>query len=574
MMRLGAALALACVMCALVARAAPAAAPAPAPPDRADPCAKAGRDSCGTAGVGFYKVYRYGVRWFGDFRHVISGEANAFCLDLGLWYASPAYRYRPASAAVPLRNKAGVAVPAGKQARMAYAIWAYGRSARPRQQAAAMLYVHTLMGDGRPGELDPAALGRPVAVLYRRIAGAATRYRGPYRIEARLPDKLTVGEQTIATIRVISAEGEPLRYVRLTLSATGADVPFPHVRTNGSGRAVAALTPTAVGVRLGVVTEPLASSRPRVFVPTSAAAAANGQRLAAPSSARVSTTVSAQAQPVVVAAVSSQIVRPRSSIFERVGVEGLGGATARVEVALFGPFATRRAVSCTRRVHWRGLLTVSASGAVSSPPVELAQAGFYSYRVHLLGTPAFQSSTSDCALASSTSLVVPRIVAGRGDVAGRARVSGAGGRTPVRVRVPSLRISAAVVPAGIDVVHGVLGLPSSIARASWWRDGAAPGGGSGAILIAGHVDSANKGAGAFFKLHRAHAGDLVRVATAGGHSYVYRVASVRIYRKRVLPTTVFSASGPPRLVLVTCGGRFDKTRRHYPDNVVVTAVPV
>jgi hypothetical protein len=437
-----------------------------------------------------------------------------------------------------------------------------------------MLYVHKLMGDGRPGELDPAALGRPVAVLYRRIAGAAARYRGPYKIEARFPGKLTVGEQTIVPIRVLSAEGKPLRYVRLTLSAAGAHIPFPRMRTNGSGRVAAALTPTAAGVRLSIVTEPLAASRPRIFVPTSAAAAANGQRLAAPRSERVSTSVSGQARPVVVTAVSSQIVRPGSSIFDRVGVEGLGGATGQVEVALFGPFATRRAISCTRRAHWRGLLTVSGKGAIRSPPVEVAQAGFYSYRVQLLSTRAFRSSTSECALASSTSLVVPRIVAGRGDLAGRARASSVAGRTPVSVRVPSLGISAAVVPAGIDVVHGVLGLPSSIARASWWRDGAAPGGGSGAILIAGHVDSASKGPGAFFKLHRAHAGDLVRVATAGGGSYVYRVTSVRTYRKSVLPTTVYSVSGPPRLVLVTCGGRFDPASGHYPDNVVLTAVPI
>ena len=113
------------------------------------------------------------------------------------------------------------------------------------------------------------------------------------------------------------------------------------------------------------------------------------------------------------------------------------------------------------------------------------------------------------------------------------------------------------MPAGIDVVHGVLGLPSSIKRASWWRDGAAPGGHSGAILIAGHVDSASAGAGAFFKLHRARAGDLVRVAAADGGTYSYRVASVRTYRKSALPTSIYSTKGRARLVLVTCGGRFD-----------------
>jgi hypothetical protein len=138
----------------------------------------------------------------------------------------------------------------------------------------------------------------------------------------------------------------------------------------------------------------------------------------------------------------------------------------------------------------------------------------------------------------------------------------------------SVGIKAPVVPVGIDVVHGVLGLPSNIARAGWWRDGAAPGDRSGAMLIAGHVDSAGAGPGAFFRLHNARVGAPVRVATAGGRSFLYRVASVRNYGKRALPTSIFAAGGPPRLVLVTCGGRFDPARGHYPDNVVLVAVPV
>jgi hypothetical protein len=37
---------------------------------------------------------------------------------------------------------------------------------------------------------------------------------------------------------------------------------------------------------------------------------------------------------------------------------------------------------------------------------------------------------------------------------------------------------------------------------------------------------------------------------------------------------VFDRRGPARLVLVTCGGRFDTTTKHFLDNIVVTAVPV
>jgi hypothetical protein len=571
-MRLGGSLALVVVVCALVSLAAPAASFAAVPRDRSDPCATAGRDSCGTTGVGFYKIYRYGVRWFGDFRDVITSETHSFCLDLGFWYGSPAYRYRPTSAAL-LRNKDGAAVSAEKQARMAYAIWEYGRSRRPRRQAAVMLYVHALMGDGRPGELNPAALGPPLVALYRRIAGAATRYRGPYQIDARFADTLRVGQETTATIRVLSAEGNALRYVRLTLSADGAEVPYRHVRTDGSGLVVVALTPMAVSVRLRVATEPLASSRPRVFVPTSAAAADNGQRLAAPSSERVSTSVSRRARPLMVATASSEIVRPGSPIFDRIRVEGLSGATGRVEVELFGPSASRQTISCTRRPYWRGRLTVAGDTEVRSPPVEVTQAGFYAYRVHLVGTATIPGSTTDCALASETLLAAPRIVAGGGDLTEGVRAPSVGGRTPVRVRIPSLGISTLVVPSGIDVAHGVLGLPSRIERAGWWRDGAAPGGRSGAILIAGHVDSASAGAGAFFKLHRARAGDLVRVTTADKGTFTYRVVSVRMYHKPVLPTSVYSRNGPPRLVLVTCGGQFDPAGRHYEDNVVLTAIP-
>jgi hypothetical protein len=561
------------VACAVVGLAAPAGSLAAVPSNRADPCAHAGRDSCGTTGVGFYKTYRYGVRWFGDFRRVVPGETHTFCLDLRFWYGSRAYRYRSARVA-QLRNKDGAPVSAAKQAQMAYALWEYGRSEQPRRQAAVMLYVHRLMGDGRVGEVNPAALGPGVVSFYGRIARTARRYHGPYRIEARLSAALTVGQPARATVRILSAEGNALPGVGLTISADGADTRSRHVRTDGSGSAAIALVPTAVGVRLRVATEPLPSSRPRIFVPTSGAAAENGQRLAAPSSQSSSTTVSGRAQPVVAAAVSSQVVRAGSPIFDRVRVEGLGGVPGQVDVELFGPFAGRRDISCSGRPYSTRRLAVAGNGERRSPLVDLVKAGFYTYRVHLLGTPTISGSTTECGLASGTSLATPTIVAGRGDVAGRVRVAGAGGRTPVSVRVPSVRINARVVPVGIDVAHGVLGLPSNIERAGWWRDGTAPGAAAGAILIAGHVDSARAGAGAFFRLHSARVGALVRVATAGGRAYVYRVASVRKYRKSALPTSVFTPGGPARLVLVTCGGRFDPASGHYEDNVVLVAVPV
>ena len=100
-----------------------------------------------------------------------------------------------------------------------------------------------------------------------------------------------------------------------------------------------------------------------------------------------------------------------------------------------------------------------------------------------------------------------------------------------------------------------------------------PGAKSGAVLIAGHVDSAKAGAGAFFRLKDARAGDLIQVTTQNGRTFTYKVTSVQTMLKKDLPTSIYSRTGKPRLVLVTCGGPFDSSAGHYRDNVVVTAVP-
>ena len=81
------------------------------------------------------------------------------------------------------------------------------------------------------------------------------------------------------------------------------------------------------------------------------------------------------------------------------------------------------------------------------------------------------------------------------------------------------------------------------------------------------------GPGAFYSLHEAREGDAVRIRTADGRTFTYRVTAVRSYRKNALPASIFSSAGRPRLVLVTCGGPFNPSTGHYRDNVVLTAVP-
>jgi hypothetical protein len=659
---------------------------AASPPDPDDPCSRAGRDSCGTVGVGFYGNYRYGLRWFGDYSRAVAGQAHAFCLDLRFWYASRDYRYRLQTRA--LSNRDGARVSAERERRIAYAIWRFGRSRDSARQAAVMLYVHTMMGDGRPGELDPAAVG--AAPLYRRIARDTARYHGPYRVTVDLPSRLIVDQPATAAVRVRAAHGKPLPYVRVTLAAVGADGPPPHLRTNADGVARVRLTPsTTAGLRLRVQTEPLAAPRLKVFAPTVAAARANGQRLAVPAAQPVAATIArtdvhavpqittrastqtaapgssitdtvsvsgvgqstvsvrvglwgpfatrgaitcsgvpywsgtivahgngssptppvrleragyyafrekitaqpqitafatrcgeieettfVHAHPSLTTVVSAQLARPGSQIADRIRVHGLGRTPAAVEVELFGPFASRASINCTyRHLRWHGRITVTGNGETRSPAVTVAHAGFYAYRERLIGTSLIAGSTTPCALERETTLATPRIVTGRGDSAVYAPAHGAGAATPVRVIIPSLGIAAPISPSAIDVTRGVLGIPTDIHRVGWWRDGSTPVNRRGAILLAGHRDSARAGAGAFFKLAAARPGELIQLATARGAGFTYRVASVRVYPKAGLPATIYATDGPPRLVLVTCGGPFNATTGHYRDNVVVTAVP-
>ena len=102
------------------------------------------------------------------------------------------------------------------------------------------------------------------------------------------------------------------------------------------------------------------------------------------------------------------------------------------------------------------------------------------------------------------------------------------------MKLARLGIDAPVSAIGIDMKSGALGIPENIKRVGWWRDGATPGDEAGTALLAGHVDSAKAGAGAFYALKSARRGDTVTV-TQGGKTLRYRVTTIKIMRKAALP---------------------------------------
>ncbi|WP_233158328.1 class F sortase [Actinokineospora bangkokensis] len=152
---------------------------------------------------------------------------------------------------------------------------------------------------------------------------------------------------------------------------------------------------------------------------------------------------------------------------------------------------------------------------------------------------------------------------------------------------PPARQPAGQKPGTVRLAHGgtatlvrqelgpdaTLPVPTSLREATWW--GAGLDSGTGATVLAGHVNWRGQ-VGPFAELWAAKVGDAVSVVGADGRTYAYRIAKVDEVRKEGLPQRaeeLFGQTGPHRLVLVTCGGRWVGGHDGYESNLVVTAVP-
>jgi hypothetical protein len=143
---------------------------------------------------------------------------------------------------------------------------------------------------------------------------------------------------------------------------------------------------------------------------------------------------------------------------------------------------------------------------------------------------------------------------------------------PVRLRIPSLEVDAAVLGVGTDEITHELDVPPDETLVTWYEHGPSPGG-RGSAMLAGHVDYDGR-AGVFYRLRWLDPGQEFEVGYEDGTSRTFEVVGRQQYEKDRLPTTqLFSEDGDPTVVLITCGGEFDEGRRSYSDNLVVYATP-
>jgi hypothetical protein len=167
-----------------------------------------------------------------------------------------------------------------------------------------------------------------------------------------------------------------------------------------------------------------------------------------------------------------------------------------------------------------------------------------------------------------------------GDIAGAIRTLppasssptlAAAGPQPVELHIDALAVSGApVVPVGV-LPSGELEVPAA-SEVGWYRYGPGPGE-PGAMVMAAHIayDGVD---GVFADLAELAPGATVEVVLEDQRVVTYVVTELTSYAKTALPREeIFGPGGESRLVLISCGGRFDPMARSYDSNVVAYAQP-
>jgi hypothetical protein len=147
---------------------------------------------------------------------------------------------------------------------------------------------------------------------------------------------------------------------------------------------------------------------------------------------------------------------------------------------------------------------------------------------------------------------------------------------PLQLRIAGIDVEARVVAVGIEP-NGAMEIPEDVREVGWYDPdglGVRPGT-LGTAVFASHVDSRSQGRGVLFELRRMRVDDTFEIDLEDGTTQTWRITEVAQIPKTAMPLSeIFTWAGPSRVVIITCGGEFDRARGSYVDNIVVYAEPL
>jgi len=180
--------------------------------------------------------------------------------------------------------------------------------------------------------------------------------------------------------------------------------------------------------------------------------------------------------------------------------------------------------------------------------------------------PAIATVGSPTARASATPSPAPS--AGPNDLLRQALAIVAPAKPPVRLKIPTINVDAAVEQVGVDS-QGRVAAPARTDNVGWYKLGTAPGDAGDAVMD-GHLDWYD-GPAVFWRLGKMKVGDQIMVLREDGTQAKFVVDATSVMPYDASTDGLFTKSGPPALTLITCAGTWDRQRGTYLQRLVVHA---
>lgn len=141
---------------------------------------------------------------------------------------------------------------------------------------------------------------------------------------------------------------------------------------------------------------------------------------------------------------------------------------------------------------------------------------------------------------------------------------------PKRITIPQLDIVGLIQLVGIDQ-YGRIAVPSNIHIAGWYINSVRPGE-QGLSIVSGHRNGKSN-PGVFYNLEKLKKDDLVTIEYGDGSLKEFHVIDItQIVTENAQDVMYERLEGVEKqLVLVTCGGEYDRELKTYIDRVIVRA---
>ncbi|CAM3532122.1 sortase [Nocardioides dubius] len=280
-----------------------------------------------------------------------------------------------------------------------------------------------------------------------------------------------------------------------------------------------------------------------------------------------------KARPKLTTQTSNTVAAPGVRLYDTVKISGfVAGHGAKGSATLYGPFASRAAMSCAPAKAVKTVGFAPRNGVIRTPKVRITKTGFYTWVARTTSDSRNHAASHACGLKSETSLVrKPGYRSPRVDTGYSSPGSHAARTRATTVSIPSIGVNASV--STVTAPNNVMRIPSNVAELGQLNKSAGIGDLIGATVIAGHVSDRHDRPGAFSRLSKVKKGQIVTVKS-GGKTVRYRVTAVEKFsRDGKMPKRLFRTTGGHGLTLISCTGRISTPGGgfHYSQNVAVSA---